>query len=53
MLGMDLPPLIFLEEEEDDEGDEVDSLVEKDQSKERIVDKREGEGEKDEPEKLL
>ena len=50
MLGSDLPPPISLEEEVN-EGDEVESLVEKDQFEERVVDKREGEVEKDEPEK--
>ena len=44
MLGTDSPPPIPLEVD-DNEGDDAESLVEKDQFEERVVDKSEGEGE--------
>ena len=50
MLGKDSPPPTSLEME-DDEGDELESLVDKDQPEEMVVDERKGNGEKDEPEK--
>ena len=45
-IGIEAPPPIPLEVEDD--GDEVERLIEKDQSEDWIDDKREGEGKKDE-----